>query len=178
MIHKIDKQNIFNFLKSENIVRKINDGFVEIIEEKNKNKLDILYKVSIKNLNKNNQYWEINPENPTYIRSSKPTERVILEQTDDILNIVFIEMKSKISKDISQKFERTLSWLYLLLNLLDGKQNQKVKVYYIVCKLSDVQNQTKKEKVQIFSSTEIRYNKKWFYSKDKEMEVEWKNMIV
>ena len=147
LIHKIDKQNIFNFLKAENIVKMINDDYIEIIEDNNQNKQDALYKVIIVGLNDNHKYWEVTPENSTYIKSSKPTEKVILEQTDDILNIIFIEMKSKNSKNIPKKFERTLSWLYLLLNLLDGKQNQKVKIYYIICKLSKAKNTTKKEKV-------------------------------
>ena len=161
MKYPINKQILFNFFKSQGIVKKIEEK-IEIVEEKNKNKPDTLYKVTI--LLENNEYWQIVPENPTVIRPNKQTETIIVEFENSNLNLYFIEMKSKNSADILQKLERTFSWFYLLLNLLSNEKHKSFSLYYIVCKRKESEDKCLKERLLVFDSLDIRYKKFLFYT--------------
>ena len=177
---KIKKQQIFDFFKAEKIVKEIEND-VNIFEKNNESRENVLKKVKIINLNSNNIYFEINPENPTYIKPNKPTEKVIIEDDNDYMNIIFIEMKPlKGGKGIQKKFERTFSWLYLLFNLLKNKENKQMKVFYILCKYSDsfVDNSVCKDFIDVFHNLRVKYIKKIYYSNGKEKIIlNWNELI-
>jgi len=182
MSHQISKQNIFNFLKAKSVVIEIaSNSNIEIIEEKN---IDTskLQKVNITSLKNSSKYWQLNPETPTFLQpNSKKVESIILEETEDnILNIFLIEMKSgsinrRAENDICEKFSASLSWVYLLLNLLNNKENQKIKVFGILVAQKDMKWNENKD-LDIFISTSIRYKKKSFYTPDTQMNISFKEL--
>lgn len=167
MIHKIKKDNIFNFLKSESIVKLINDDFILIEESKNEVFTGCLCNVKIENLNATSNYWQLNPETLSFLElNGKKVDGVIIEEKQNgTLNISLIELKSKTvtPSDIIEKFEKTLSCVYLLLNLLNGKEDTRIRVFGI---LIAQKNKTwnEKEDLNILSSTSIRYIKRAFHT--------------
>ena len=176
---KIKKQQIFDFFKAENIVKEITD-YINVFEKNNRNDENVLKEVKIINLNTNNIYFEVNPENPTYIKPNKPTEKVIIEDNDDYMNVVFIEMKPLKGKGIQKKLERTFSWLYLLFNLLKNKEDKQMKVFYILCKYSNssMDNIVCKDFIDVFHNLRVKYIKKIYYSNNNErIELNWNEII-
>jgi len=181
MSHNINKQNIFDFLKAESIVIEIaQDSDIEICESSNDITSSCLQKVILTTLNNNSTYWKINPETTTFLQSkNKKVESIILEHTnDDTLNIILLEMKSKTVKpsDIKEKFKNSLSWVYVLLNLLDGKENQKIKVYGILVAQKN-KNWNENDTLNILSSTSIRYKKKSFYTTNTSIDIPINNLL-
>lgn len=176
---KIKKQQIFNFFKSKEIVKVIKNN-TNIVENNNIYSENVLKRVKIINLNSNNIYYELNPENPTYIKPNKPTEKVIIEVNKDYMNVIFIEMKPMKGKGIQKKLERTFSWLYLLFNLLKDKEDKQIKVFYVLCKYSEssLQNVVCKDKIDVFHNLRVKYIKKIYYSNGSErMELDWNELI-
>jgi len=183
MSHNISKQNIFDFLKAESVIIEIPpSNNIHIIEEKNLNTTK-LQKVNITALNNTSKYWQLNPETPTFLQpNSKKVESIILEQTEsDILNIFLVEMKSgrinrSTENDISEKFSASLSWVYLLLNLLNNKENQEIKVFAILVAQQN-KNWNSRETLNILSSTSIRYKKKSFYTSNIEIDIPFVDLL-
>jgi len=176
---KIKKQLLFNFFKAEKIVNEIKDS-TNIIEKNNSNSEKVLKEVKIFNLNSLNTYYEVNPENPTYIKPNKPTEKVIIEVNNSDMNVVFIEMKPMQGKGIQKKLERTFSWLYLLFNLLKDKENKQIKVYYVLCKYSEssLEHLICKDKIDVFHNLTVKFIKKIYYSGGQEIiTLDWNNII-
>lgn len=66
---------------------------------------------------------------------------IIIEETaEEKLRIILVELKSKtiMDSDIIEKFEQSLSWVYLLLNLLNGKKEDKeIEIYGILASQID-----------------------------------------
>jgi len=159
MIHELNKLNIFEFLKEESIVEEIIDDTIEIYETDKGARLE---KVLLTSLNKKSKYWTINTESKLLNPEGKKVEKVIIEQTDgDILNIIMIELKSGNVSNQSKvlgKFSNSLSWVYLLLNLLHEKQ--KIQVFGILISQDNSCIWNEKSKLNIFSSTAIRYIKR------------------
>lgn len=184
MIHTVDKINLFNFLKAESIIIEVNTrDNIEIIEDKNIGTSN-LQKVILTTLNPQSKYWKLNPETSTFLQpNSKKVESIIIEQTDNnILNIFLIEMKSKqISRktvnEIEEKFTISLSWVYVLLNLLNHKEEQSIKVFGILVAQKNM-NWNSRETLNILSSTSIRYKKKSFYTPNIEIDIPIKDLIL
>jgi len=183
MNHNIKKEHIFNFLKSESIIEPISSSEIISIEEKSNTDTTSLCNINIVSLNNDSNYWRLNPENKTFLEpNSKKVENVILEYTKDkLLNIMMIEMKSKTIKRkdenaIVEKFEKSLSWVYLLLNLLDDKQNQKINVYGVLVAQKD-KKWNSKETLNIFSSTSIRYKKISFYTTNTTIDIDLNSIL-
>ena len=181
MSHEINKQNIFNFLKAESIIIEINvTTEIEILESKNI-ETDKLQVVKLTTLNSTSKYWKLDPETTTFLQSkNKKVESIILEHTNDgTLNIILLEMKSKKLKetDVEEKFKNSLSWVYILLNLLDGKENQKIKVYGILVAQKNM-NWNKNDTLNILSSTSIRYKKKSFYTPDTSIDIPINDLLI
>ena len=165
MKHSIEKNNIFKFLKAESIVKSIDCSQpIEIIETKNTSSGS--KSVKIQNLNCDSKYWLLNPENNTFIESKKKkVERILLEEANEQLNIFLIEMKStRVNKaDVEEKFKYSLSWIYILLNLLNHSEKRNIKVYGIIVAQKKL-NWNENDTLNILSSTSIRYKKKSFYT--------------
>lgn len=179
MIHKIKKENIFNFLKAQSIIEELSSSDTIEIDENSKEAH--LKKVILTNLNLNSNYWILNTESKTFLEmQGKKVEKVILEQKQDgILNIIMVELKSeKVGNQnkILEKFKNSLSWVYLLLNLLNGKENQKIKVFGILIAQED-KKWNEKSTLKIFSSTSIRYNKRSFYTEKSELRIEINRLL-
>jgi len=179
MIHKIKKENIFNFLKAQSIIEELSSSDTIEIDENSKEAH--LKKVILTNLNLNSNYWILNTESKTFLEmQGKKVEKVILEQNQDgILNIIMVELKSeKVGNQnkILEKFKNSLSWVYLLLNLLNGKENQKIKVFGILIAQED-KKWNEKSTLKIFSSTSIRYNKRSFYTEKSELRIEINRLL-
>ena len=179
---KIEKQLLFDFFKAQGIIEEKNK-YIEIIEEKNKDKPNTLKKLKIENLDSNNRYYKINPENP-YIKPNKQTECVIIEYNEqsDFMNIVFVEMKPKKVKlhEVLKKFERTFSWLYLLFNLLNDKEGKEFRVYFLLCKYSNTQKNDEvcKSKINIFHNLTVKYIRITKHSNAKEeMDIDFRGLI-
>ena len=87
-------------------------------------------------------------------------------------------MKStKVSEiKVLEKFEKSLTWTYLFLNLLNGKENQKIKVYGILV-AQKRKNWNSKETLNILSSTAIRYIKRSFFTPNKEVEIKLNEIL-
>ena len=180
---KIEKKVLFDFFKAEGIVEEKKD-YIEIIEKNNKDKPNTLQKIKIKNLNSNNKYYKIDPENPTDIKPSKKTECVIIEYNEEnhFMNIVFIEMKSKKKNikftEIERKFEKTFSWLYLLFNLLNNKEGKKFRVYFLLCIYSGDEKVCKSE-IKVFHNLTVKYIRIIKSSEEKkEMEIDFGDLIA
>jgi hypothetical protein len=179
-MHSIKKENIFHFLKAESIIEDMTaSNSIEIVETLNIG-TNNLSKVTIKDLNPTSKYWRMDSENGTFFEpNSKKVENVILEQTQDgVLNIILIEMKSTTVSEVKvlEKFEKSLTWTYLFLNLLSGKQNQKIKVYGILVAQKN-KNWNTKETLNILSSTAIRYTKRSFYTPNSEVEIKLDDIL-
>lgn len=169
MTHNISKENIFNFLKAQSIIEEISNKENIEINETDKNAK--LKRVTITNLNQNSKYWVLNTEANTFQPQGKKVEKIILEQTENnILNIILIELKSnKINQsDIIEKFTNSLNWLYILVNLLHNKQNQKIKVFGILISQNETIKWNETSTLRVLSSTSIRYIKRAFYTSLKE----------
>lgn len=176
MTHNIKKQNIFNFLRAQKIVQEIKSS-TQIFET---NPNSFLTELNITNLNSKSNYWQILTENKTFIEpNSKKVDGIIIEETEDKkLKIVLIELKSKDFKytDIIDKFEKSISWVYLLLNLLGGKENKEIQVYGILVAQKNV-NWNEKGNLTIFNSTSIRYIKRSFYTTETSLNIDYNEMI-
>jgi len=175
----VKKENIFNFLKAQNIVISINPkSTIEIKEYKNIG-IDKLQKVTLTNLNPNSRYWILNPETTEFLSPhGKKVENIIIEEDENsLINIFLIEMKSwsVIESDILKKFKISLSWVYLLLNLLDHSK-QEIKVYGILFAQKDL-NWNRKDTLNILSSTSIRYIRKSFFTTSTTIEIEYNNLF-
>ena len=176
MNHKIKKQNIFYFLKSQGIVREIKNS-TKILETTPNS---FFTELNINGLNQSSIYWQFQIENNTFLEpKTKKVAGIIIEQTSkNILRIVLIELKSKKvnESDIIEKFEKSISWIYLLLNLLSGKENQDIEVYGILI----AQNNKKwneKANLNIFNSTSIRYVKRSFFTENSSLVIDYDDMI-
>jgi len=168
----IKKEKLFQFLKAESIIKEINNNFVEI-EEHNTNGLE---KVKIINLNEDSKYWLLNTENNTFIESKKrKVEKILLEYTNDKkLNIYLIELKSKTftNSEIKEKFQHSFSWVYLLLNLLDDKEEQNYNVYGVLFHQKNRFNDwNTTDTLNVLSSLAIRYKKISFFCDDNYREI-------
>jgi len=170
MTHEINKEKIFKFLKEKSIIKEVATDKDIIVEENSKGAK--LKKVTFSSLNKSSKYWIFNTES-AFQPQGRKVEKIILEQQEDgILNIIMIELKSeKVGNQnkILEKFKNSLSWIYILLNLLDGKQGQKIRVFGILISQDNSIEWKKKDKLNLFSSTSIRYVKRSFYTTDSEM---------
>lgn len=166
MIHRIEKDNIFNFLKEKSVIQEISEyDTINILED---SKGANLKEVILNNLDITSKYWILNSESKTFLEmQGRKVEKIILEQThDDILNIIMIELKSeKIGNKnkILEKFKNSLSWVYLLLNLLDGKERGKIRVFGVLISQEKI-DWNEKSTLNILSSTSIRYIKRSFYT--------------
>jgi len=181
MNHIVNKQNIFNFLKSESVIIEVSsENNIEILEDKNIG-TDNLQKVNLINLNSTSTYWQLNPETSTYFQpKGKKVESIIIEQTNNnILNIFLIEMKSKRinESDIYEKFKISLSWIYLLLNLLNHDEKQSIKVFGILVAQKDMEWKHRSD-LNILSSTSIRYKKKSFYTQNIEIDIPINELLI
>ena len=175
---RLDKNKIFTFLKAKIIIEEHNVSQSIIVNEKN-NEGKSLSKCIIKNLDNQSKYWTLNPENVHIAPTGKKTEVIILEYTNDkILNIVLFEMKSKSfeNSDIRKKFESSLSWVLLLLNLLENKQGQKIKVFGILVAQKD-KKWNKYESLKIFESLSVDYIKRSFHTLDSIFTVDYQELI-
>ena len=177
MIHKICKKNIFDFLGEQKIIEKIlvkND--IEIFETDNNAKLQ---KVTITNLNQNSKYWTLNLEANSFQPQGNKVEKVIFEQNEDILNIILVELKSgNVSNEsrVIKKFKNSLTWTYILLNLLNNEQHQNIKVFAILVAQED-KNWNKKETLNILSSTKIKYTKRSFFTTENKIDIDYQDLI-
>jgi len=166
MIHRIEKDNIFNFLKEKSVIQEVSEyDTINILED---SKGANLKEVILNNLDITSKYWILNSESKTFLEmQGRKVEKIILEQThDDILNIIMIELKSeKIGNKnkILEKFKNSLSWVYLLLNLLDGKERGKIRVFGVLISQEKI-DWNEKSTLNILSSTSIRYIKRSFYT--------------
>jgi len=167
MSNKIEKYILFKFFKANGIIFKYDvdkNHCIKIVEENNKDKSNVLKELNICNLNSNNEYYIVKPENPTNIKPSKQTERVIIEydKEKDFMNLIFIEMKPKkvkLKKEVIPKFEKTFTWLYLLFNLLKNKEGKKFKVYLLLCKYSDEKKDDEycKAELKVLETLKVKY---------------------
>ena len=160
--HILDRQLLFNYFKTQGIVEEIQvsieNNSIRIYESKNSINGG-LYEIVITDLAESCKYWLLNPENDTTFESKKcKTDRVLLIWSENILQVVLIEMKSSGKPDkayITEKYKHTLEWAYCLLSLLRGKENNTIKVKTVLC----CQNQTidwkNPIKNNIFDSTTI-----------------------
>lgn len=165
MIHRLDRENIFNFFKAESFIQEINADKI-IIEENKENAT--LKKVIITSLDKSSKYWLVDTESNAFQLQGKKVENIILEQTtDDVLNIMMIELKSGRVRDseVQNKFKNSLTFVYILLHLLRGKDNQKINVFGILVAQVE-KNWNEKNRLNILSSTSIGYMKKSFFTED------------
>ncbi len=176
MTHKIKKQNIFNFLKAQGIIKEIknNTQILETSKDSNLKELNIL------NLNKSSNYWQFQTENNTFLEpKTKKVDGIIIEETSEKkLRIVLIELKSKkfIESEIIEKFEQSLSWIYLLLNLLKDKENQDIELFGILVAQTDKKWNLKSD-LNIFNSTSIRYIKRSFFTTNSSLDVNYDDLI-
>ena len=176
MIYEIRKENIFAFFKDKSFIQEINEEFIVIKENKKDAKLR---KVEITNLNKDSKYWIIDTESKAFQLQGKKVENIIVEQTkDNILNIIMIELKSARVREseVQNKFKNSLSFIYILLHLLQHKTTPPIKVFGILFAQKDMR-WNDKNTLKIFSSTAIRYIKRSFYTNKNEMSIEIKNLI-
>jgi len=178
MTHSLDKENIFNFFKAQSFIQEIGSSSIEI-EEKSKNAK--LKKVILTSLNSSSKYWLVDTESNAFQLQGKKVENIVLEHTsDNILNIIMIELKSeKIGNQnkILEKFKNSLTLIYILLNLLDGKDNQKINVFGILVAQED-KKWNEKSTLNILSSTSIRYKKKSFYTQNIEIDIPINELLI
>ena len=177
MTHEIKKDNIFNFLKAESIIEEIIDNKIEVYETDKGAKLK---RVILTSLNKNSRYWTVDMEANSFQVQGKKVEKVILEQIKDgVLNIILVELKSgNVSNQtkILEKFKNSLSWVYLLLNLVHKEQT--IKVFGILVSQDKSCKWEKRDKLNLFSSTSISYIKRSFYTDKDELTIDIENLIL
>jgi len=178
MTNSLDKENIFNFFKAQSFIQEIGSSSIEI-EEKSKNAK--LKKVTLRSLNSSSKYWLVDTESNAFQLQGRKVENIVLEHTsDNILNIIMIELKSENignQNKILEKFKNSLSLIYILLNLLDGKNNQKINVFGILIAQED-KKWNEKSTLNILSSTSIRYKKKSFYTKSSETIISIDKLLI
>lgn len=177
MIHKIKRQNLFNFLKAQGIVKEIQTS-TKILEL---NCNSALKEMDVRKLNLSSNYWQLSTENKTFLEpSTKKVDGIIIEETaEEKLRIILVELKSKtiMDSDIIEKFEQSLSWVYLLLNLLNGKKEDKeIEIYGILASQID-KNWNEKSNLNIFNSTSIRYVKRSFYTTNGSIVIDYDELI-
>lgn len=176
MTHKIKKQNIFNFLKAQGIIKEIKNTtkIFETTADSSLKELNIL------NLNKSSNYWQFQTENNTFLEpKTKKVDGVIIEETSEkILRIVLIELKSKkiIEHEVIEKFEQSLSWIYLLLNLLYGKENKEIEIFGILAAQKN-KNWNTKSDLYILNSTSIRYIKRSFFTTESYLDLNYNELV-
>jgi hypothetical protein len=177
----IEKRRLFDFFKAEGIVENCTEPVVEIFEENNSTKKRVLKKVTISGLNlQNYSYYLLYPENPTSIKPSNPTERVIIEDRPGSTILAFIEMKPPKARKVEKKLERTFTWTYLLFNLLAGKEGRNLKVFLILCKYSDKELSPTlcKGEIEVFHNLRVKYYKKTYYSNgQEELTLNWDEVV-
>ena len=175
MTHEINKENIFEFLKEVSIVEEVSNR--ETLEIKENDKNAKFKKLSLTTLNESSQYWLLNTEASSFQPQGKKVEKIILELREDrVLNIILLELKSESvnQTDVEKKFKNSLSWVYLLLNLVH--QQQKIRVFGILIAQKDVK-WNMKSTLKLFSSTSIRYIKRSFYTSQNEVELEINTLL-
>lgn len=178
MTHKIHKQPIFDFFKSSSFIQQVSENEVTIEEPQNRTYPQRLEEVTIANLTSSSQYWIVDTESKAFQLQGNKVERIILEHTaENILNIVMVEMKSKNETGTRKKFKNSLEFVYILLHLLEGKANQKINVFGILVAREDKQ-WNGKEFLNIFSSTEIYYTKRSFFTQETEMTIEYQDLVA
>ncbi len=177
MMHSLDKQNIFDFFKAESFIQEISEDKI-IIEENNKSAK--LKKIIIRLLDNKSKYWIIDTESNAFQLQGKKVENIILEQTaDDILNIIMVELKSEQvgnQNKILDKFRNSLSFIYILLHLLEGKSKQKINIFGILVAQKEM-NWNKREHLNIFASTRLRYTKRSFFTANSEVEIKFSDIV-
>lgn len=176
MNHNLDKQNIFNFFKAESFIQEINNDELIIKETKKEAKLK---EVKISSLNPHSKYWLLDTESNAFQLQGNKVENIILEQREDgVLNIVMIELKSARVREneVLNKFKNSLSFVYILLHLLEGKSEQKINVFGILMAQKEMQwNQI--SNLNIFSSTAIRYTKRSFFTTEPQITLNYNDLI-
>lgn len=169
MTYNLNKQNIFNFFKDKSFIEEFTDDTLLIEEIKNEEKAENpLRNLTISSFNPTSKYWIVDTESNAFQLQGNKVEKIILEETEEgVLNIIMIEMKSKNIKEekIKKKFKNSLEFIYILLHLLEGKSNQKIKVFGILIAQKDM-NWNKQENLKIFGSIGIRYTKCSFYTQE------------
>ncbi len=177
MTQNLNKQYIFDFFKAQFFVENINDDSI-IIEENEDNAT--LKQVFIHNLVESSSYWVIDTESNAFQLQGNKVEKIILEQrVDGILNIVMVELKSQRVREseVFKKFKKSLEFVYILLHLLEGKANQSINVFGILVAQKEMQwNQ--KATLNIFSATEIDYTRRSFYTQEKQIELNYQDIIA
>jgi len=73
--------------------------------------------------------------------------------------------------------ENSLTLIYILLNLLDGKDNQKINVFGILVAQED-KKWNEKSTLNILSSTSIRYKEKSFYTQNIEIDIPINELLI
>ena len=176
MTHKLDRENIFNFFKAESFIQEIHAD--KIIIEENRESAT-LKKFIITSLDKSSKYWLVDTESNAFQLQGKKVENIILEQTeDDVLNIMMIELKSGRVRDseVQNKFKNSLTFIYILLHLLRGKDNQEINVFGILVAQIE-KNWNEKNRLNILSSTSIRYIKRSFFTQESKIEIVYQELI-
>ena len=176
MTHRLDRENIFNFFKAESFIAEINEDNIIIKESRES---ATLKKLIITSLDKSSKYWLVDTESNAFQLQGKKVENIILEQTtDDILNIIMVELKSGRVRDseVQNKFKNSLAFVYILLHLLRGKDNQKINVFGILVAQVE-KNWNEKHKLNILSSTSIRYMRKSFFTEDSKFSISFNELI-
>ena len=180
MKHKIKKVNVFNFLKAESIIVEISPNSAIVKESANELASGCLQEVTLNLDIEGSKIWQMKTESGTFLEpNSKKVDSIILLEKDGMLHIVLIELKSTKIKntDIFEKFEKSISWVYLLLNLLNGKEEQDIKVYGVLVAQRN-KNWDEMDDLQIFSSTNIRYKKKSFHTTNTSMNINLSDIIT
>lgn len=103
--------------------------------------------VTISSLNHNSQYWLVDTESNAF------------------------QVQGKL-----EKFKNSLSFIYILLHLLDGKANQEINIFGILAAQKEM-NWNEKSTLNIFSSTSIRYIKRSFFTQNSEIEIDFSDII-
>jgi len=170
MNHSLNKQNIFDYFKAESFIKEMSNN--KIIIEENKPEAT-LKKVTLHSLNQNSRYWILDTESNAFQLQGKKVENIILEQThENVLNIIMVELKStRVNEsEVLNKFKNSLSFVYILLHLLEGKANQKINVFGILVAQKEM-SWNEKSTLKLFSSTAIRYTKRSFFTQEGEIEM-------
>jgi len=180
MSHKLNKQDIFDFFRDKSFIEDLDEDTFLIEETKNeeKEKNPLRYLI-ITSFNQNSKYWVLDTESSAFQLQGNKVEKILLEETQEgILNIIMIEMKSTNVKPekIKNKFKNSLSFVYILLHLLEGKSNQNINIFGILVAQKEM-NWHHRENLNIFSSTSIRYTKRSFYTEASHLSIAFEDLI-